>query len=1164
MPLSKFDLSRASILGLSLGGVAVQIIEKLGPVADLINTGACPWLPPLIVLAGATGGLGINRVAAALDNSKELRDATRDLLTNQDITLVQARAVEARLTKYAKQFSGDGMGLERDRLLELAKGASKWWAEVVSDPMRQDLNRFRDDQIAEEITPFLTGCSDAIIDAETWTNILQAADQKTEGEPKLSPEITAYFAGHLAGTFTHDLVEVLKTDFTTGGKAFAAVSLRFFGEILSSVRSAAQTQADLKSFLNQLPKLLETAQSAASDLRHAGLPSHLNATLVSTEARLTDALHTLGSEIDKRFDAVPRSVADELERRHLVRPTFGFKADVSRIIKYAPAELIGRETESKLLKSTWTKAQTGDPSHLHILTFVAFGGEGKTSLVADWVADLAHEGWQGCEAVFAWSFYRQGTREQTAPSSDLFLKEALTFFGDAAMAGSAQNAFDKGRRLSQLVGERRALLILDGLEPLQYAPNTPTPGELKDQGLAVLLKELAGTSRGLCVITTRYSIPDLRTFLGRTVQEKTLSRLSQASSVTLLKTLGVKGTSLEFKKLVEDVHGHALTLNLLGSYLYGAHAGDIRRRDRVKLEEADIEEQGGHAFRVMDAYTQAFEHDGKTEKDIIKGQRALALLSLLGLFDRPATANCLNALWQGEAIPGLTEPLIGLSEAQRNLSLTRLQDAKLLTVNRDEASGALIAIDAHPLLREYFAKRLHEQQPEAWRAAHRRLYQHLRTISYRPATLEELQPLLQAVFHGCAAGEYETTLADYTNRIQRRREYYLTNQLGAFGADLSALSGFFDERWTIVVSELPDEDALSLLRQAAYNLRAMMQLKDAAQVAQIAMDRSREIGDWLGASVAASTLSDLHLLMGNVGNAIEIGRQAVEISDLQEEDDRKLVSRAFHANALHQSGKRTDAMLIFQSAEEIQAIRRPSAPHLQSTIGFFYCELLLAEVERAAWRSVLWTSEAISREEMRSLTEACNAVIGRFAQTLESASIRGRGLSLADLAATQLAIARCKLYQLIADRQKTALFADLQSEITCQLGDAMLGFRQSGQRNLLPFCLLTRAWEQSLSGARTRPENIQNDLDEAWEIAERGPMPLFLADIHLHRARLFFRANHYPWNQHPDGAPRGSTDDLAAARRLIEKHGYWRRKQELEDAEAIILDRGERPVHFHD
>jgi hypothetical protein len=98
---------------------------------------------------------------------------------------------------------------------------------------------------------------------------------------------------------------------------------------------------------------------------------------------------------------------------------------------------------------------------------------------------------------------------------------------------------------------------------------------------------------------------------------------------------------------------------------------------------------------------------------------------LLGLFDRPADANCLKALLKVPAIPDLTEPLVGTSEAHRNLAFTRLQDAKLLTVNRDTA-GALLVLDAHPLLREYFAwGELREQRPEAWRAAHRRLYEHL-------------------------------------------------------------------------------------------------------------------------------------------------------------------------------------------------------------------------------------------------------------------------------------------------------------------------------------------------------------------------------------------------------------------------------------------------------
>ena len=57
-------------------------------------------------------------------------------------------------------------------------------------------------------------------------------------------------------------------------------------------------------------------------------------------------------------------------------------------------------------------------------------------------------------------------------------------------------------------------------------------------------------------------------------------------------------------------------------------------------------------------------------------------------------------------------------------------------------------------------------------------------------------------------------------------------------------------------------------------------------------------------------------------------------------------------------------------------------------------------------------------------------------------------------------------------------------------------------------------------------------------------MKLFMADIHLHRARLFFREATYPWGS--------AAADLAAARELIEKCGYGRRKEELEDAERAI------------
>src|SRR5688572_4870777 len=61
-----------------------------------------------------------------------------------------------------------------------------------------------------------------------------------------------------------------------------------------------------------------------------------------------------------------------------------FRADISRVDRYAPAELIGRDDELALLNDAWLKVRRAETRRPHVLTFVALGGEGKTSLVAKW------------------------------------------------------------------------------------------------------------------------------------------------------------------------------------------------------------------------------------------------------------------------------------------------------------------------------------------------------------------------------------------------------------------------------------------------------------------------------------------------------------------------------------------------------------------------------------------------------------------------------------------------------------------------------------------------------------------------------------------------------------------------------------------------------------
>jgi hypothetical protein len=148
--------------------------------------------------------------------------------------------------------------------------------------------------------------------------------------------------------------------------------------------------------------------------------------------------------------------------------------------------------------------------------------------------------------------------------------------------------------------------------------------------------------------------------VGGTVHEEELKRLSKEAGVELLRQFGVTGWQKEFETLVEDVKGHALTLNLVGGFLKRAHNGDIRRRDRVKFEKADGKILGGHA---MATYEQSLLSGGE------EGRREVAVLRLMGLFDRPADAACLKAL-TSETIPGLNEPIVGLDDDDWEFILT--------------------------------------------------------------------------------------------------------------------------------------------------------------------------------------------------------------------------------------------------------------------------------------------------------------------------------------------------------------------------------------------------------------------------------------------------------------------------------------------------------------
>ena len=197
------------------------------------------------------------------------------------------------------------------------------------------------------------------------------------------------------------------------------------------------------------------------------------------------------------FTDLAEQAAELIERQERPerpeRPKTTFDAPKIEDVSHLPETgslLLGRRNELNLLDNAW------DDDNTNIVVFKAHGGVGKSTLVRVWTEQMAEDNYRGAEAVYAWSFYSQGTSERVT-SADQFIAAALDFFGDPdPQQGSA---WDRGERLADLVAKQRTLL-LDGMEPLQSGHDFDR-GEIKDPALKTLLEGLAERNPGLCVMS---------------------------------------------------------------------------------------------------------------------------------------------------------------------------------------------------------------------------------------------------------------------------------------------------------------------------------------------------------------------------------------------------------------------------------------------------------------------------------------------------------------------------------------------------------------------------------------------------------------------------------------------------------------------------------------
>jgi tetratricopeptide (TPR) repeat protein len=493
---------------------------------------------------------------------------------------------------------------------------------------------------------------------------------------------------------------------------------------------------------------------------------------------------------------------------------------------------------------------------------------------------------------------------------------------------------------------------------------------------------------------------------------------------------------------------------------------------------------------------------------------------------------------------------MGLEDDDWNLTLTALEECGLVLLPTRQGKtsatefGSTQWVDAHPLIREYFGERLTLLRPEACRAAHDCLFRHLQGRSYLPESLEDVEQLYRAIAHGCRAGLHSEALELVLRaRIHRGKAYYSISHHGAIGLELGALAAFFEINGRVRSDSLSREQQAFLFKQRAYCRRSIglwteakndyetaLKLYDGCQ-----MDGAIKVEQ----ADIASHVSHIHFYQCESDLAVKMGEEAVRYAKESCSILRLSISYAFLLDVLLQvcgpKAGEPAAKLALQSALDSEG-----GPSLSVGISYRYCDWLLAQGRWPdAWR-ILVENGAQDRQHPHwgPSSHGCrNVVAALVRRQRDNPGDKAKAVALLRRAVNLFRRSGREdwlVHALIEFADAAALnvtSAISLNEAENNLNEAFRIAQDAGMKLYLAGIFISRV--RNFGRSRVYPwVSLEEDLTQAWKIAKRGNLRLFMADICLLRALL-----------------RRDKAELEKARRMISEYGYWRRKQELEDLE---------------
>ncbi len=523
-----------------------------------------------------------------------------------------------------------------------------------------------------------------------------------------------------------------------------------------------------------------------------------------------------------------------------------------------------------------------------VWALVAPGGTGKTAVIEQVLRRPPATG-----STLVWSFYEK-------PDADAFLREAGQLFlgeGPDAPPGGRLERLERGLR-----DGKPHLLVLDGLERVQAeAGNGRARGELEDHTLKLLLRALAaGLGRARALVTSRFPLVDLADWDRRGFRDTRLDDLPPEAAVAVLRRWGVKGTDAALVAAAEQLGRHALSVDVLGSYLHHFTDRNVSNVEAFELDAVTGDDpKAAKLARVIASYAERLPADERE------------LLARLSVFPRGVEVGILRVLVDaGGAVAGV---LVGCRDARLVQLLERLRTRGLVF---RYGAGAAVTWTAHPFLRDRFRRLLGVPQKQVFEAVRAHLAGGLEARPANPPREKEVLDRYEALIEAARlAGRTQEAFDLYWHGMGRYAN--LGAALGDYARGLRILRAFSE-------TEEP-EDAAPDLHLRTRNLLVADWALYALRLGDLGgARRARAVDDAWKARLAepketAIGLENTSEVLLTAG-ALPAARRAAEAAVAQETEDafREVVGRAFLAAAAHRVGDIAAARAGFAKATRLE------------------------------------------------------------------------------------------------------------------------------------------------------------------------------------------------------------------------------------------------------